>query len=168
MGTDVQTDANGKIIEDLLDKKELVCLNDVRGTRINLQTGIESALDLTLVLNTMAGDSKWEVWSATTVRSDYYPVLCMVGGRMGVRIEGRIPKWIFEKADWDKFQKISDETVARIDVSGSIHYQVTSAIIIAAEEAIPKGRNRGNWKLVPWWNEECHQAVRNSRSIQIS
>lgn len=86
-----------------------------------------------------------------------------MGGRTEVRKEGRIPKWIFEKADWDKFQKLSEETVTRIDMSGSIedaNRQVTSAIIMAAEEAIPKGKNKGNRKLVPWWNEECHQAVR--------
>lgn len=103
------------------------------------------------------------VWTATTVGSDHYPVLCTVGGRTEVRKEGRIPKWIFEKADWDKFQKLSEETVTRIDMSGSIedaNRQVTSAIIRAAEEAIPKGKNKGNQKLVPWWNEECHQAVR--------
>lgn len=44
-----------------MDKRELVSLNDGRGTRINLQTGFESALDLTLVSKTLSGYSKWEV-----------------------------------------------------------------------------------------------------------
>ncbi len=53
--------------------------------------------------------------------------------------------------------------MTRIDTSGNIeevNNQVTSAIIMAVEEAIPKGKNRGNRKLVLWWNEECHKAVR--------
>ncbi len=79
--------------------------------------------------------------------SDHYPVLCRLGGRQEIRVEERIPKWIFEKADWDPFKKMSEETMTRIHASGSIeevNNQVISAIIMAAEEAIPKGKNRGN------------------------
>lgn len=35
-----RTDTNGKIIEELIDERELVCLNNGRGTRINVATGI--------------------------------------------------------------------------------------------------------------------------------
>lgn len=61
-----------------MDERELVSLNDGRGTRINLQTGFESALDLTLVSKTLSGNSKWEVWTVTTVGSDS----CTVSGRL--------------------------------------------------------------------------------------
>ncbi len=125
-------------------------------------TGMESALDLTLVSNTLVGSSKWEVWTTTTLGSDHYPALCRVDARQEVRVEERIPKRIFEKADWDQFKKMREETMTRIDISGKIeevNNQVTSAIIMAVEEAIPKGKNRGNRKPVPWWNEECHKAV---------
>lgn len=37
--------ANGQV-DDLIEERELVCLND--GTRIDVHTGIESVLDLTL------------------------------------------------------------------------------------------------------------------------
>ncbi len=32
---------------------------------------------------------------------------------------------------------------------------------MAAENSIPKISNRKERKLVPWWTEECQQAVRN-------
>ncbi len=73
------TDVNGRVIEDLMDDKELVCINDGRGTRINITTGNESALDITLVSNPLAGISNWHVWNDTTVGSDHYPVSCSVG-----------------------------------------------------------------------------------------
>ncbi len=76
------TDVNGRVIEDLMDDKELVCLNDGRGTRINITTGNESALDITLVSNPLAGISNWHVWNDTTVGSDHYPVSCSVGERV--------------------------------------------------------------------------------------
>lgn len=43
------TDLNGRIIEDLIEERDLVCMNDRRSTRFNLTTGDESVLDLTLV-----------------------------------------------------------------------------------------------------------------------
>ncbi len=52
--------------------RELVSLNDGSGTRINLVTGMESALDLTLGSNTLAGSTRWEVWPTTTLGSNHY------------------------------------------------------------------------------------------------
>lgn len=48
------TITNGKIIEELKDDRGLVCMNDGAGTRINIMTGNESALDITLVSNPLA------------------------------------------------------------------------------------------------------------------
>ncbi len=79
------TDVNGRVIEDLMDDKELVCINDGRGTRINITTGNEAALDITLVSNPLAGISHWHVWNDTTVGSDHYPVSCSVGERVEIR-----------------------------------------------------------------------------------
>ncbi len=159
-----QTDANGQVIEDLMDERGLVCMNDGRGTRVNMAAGTESALDITLVSNSLAGISTWEIWVASTIGSDHYPVLCMVGERGEVSASKGVTKWVFGKADWDKFQRLSEETVNEIDMCGDIdeiNKQVTSAIIKAAERAIPRSKNEKNRRLVPWWMEECRQAVRN-------
>jgi len=37
---------NGQVIEEMLDEKNLVCLNNGVGTRIDVNTGKESVLDL--------------------------------------------------------------------------------------------------------------------------
>ncbi len=44
-----KNDFNGNIIEDMLDKCELVCVNDGRATRIDLAKGKSRSLDLTIV-----------------------------------------------------------------------------------------------------------------------
>lgn len=49
-----RTDPNGQIIEENMDEKNLVCLNDGRYRRINMNTGKVSVLDLTLVLSSFA------------------------------------------------------------------------------------------------------------------
>jgi hypothetical protein len=51
----LRTDVNGQVLEELLDEKGLVSLNDDRGTRIDPVTGNESALDLTLSSSSTAG-----------------------------------------------------------------------------------------------------------------
>ncbi len=101
----------------------------------------------------MAGNTNWEVLTATTVGSDHYPVLCSVGGKLEVGSEDRIAKWNSGKADWERFKNLSDDAMVVVEVSGSIddvNNKITSAIIVEAEEAIPKGRSRVNRKLVPW------------------
>lgn len=50
-----KTDINGQIIEQLLEDNNLVCLNDGRGTRIDVHTGKSSALVLTIVSKEVVG-----------------------------------------------------------------------------------------------------------------
>ena len=48
-------------MEELVDQNKLVCLNDGRGTRVNVNTGSESVLYITLVLTDLAGVTDWKV-----------------------------------------------------------------------------------------------------------
>lgn len=57
---------------------DLVCLNVGWGTRVNVRAGTESAIDLTLVSNSLAGVCSWEVFRGTTVGSDHYPIVVEV------------------------------------------------------------------------------------------
>lgn len=91
-------------------------------------------------------------------------MVCSIGERGEESPGDGSPKWIFEKADWDKFQILNEEAIMRMEVSEDVdelNNQFTSAIIIAAESSIPKSKNRRKRKLVPWWTEECQQAVRD-------
>lgn len=67
------TDINGLEVEKFIDDKELVCINDGKGTRYNSTSNTESAIDLTLVSIEIAGISAWEVKGRSTVGSDHYP-----------------------------------------------------------------------------------------------
>ena len=54
-----RNDSNGMVIEEIMEIKNLVCLNDGSGTRFYSRTGTESAIDLTLVSDSMAGVCHW-------------------------------------------------------------------------------------------------------------
>lgn len=47
---------NGLVIEDLLEIRHSVCVNDGNKTRVDIRSGKESALDLTLVSNNLTID----------------------------------------------------------------------------------------------------------------
>lgn len=101
-------DNNGMVIEELMEEKKLVCLNDGSGTRSNIRMGTVSAIDLTLVSHSLAGVCSWEVNRETTVGSDHYPIFTVVGLRLKEYDTGGMQRWSFSSADWNKFELICD------------------------------------------------------------
>lgn len=110
-------DRNGAIIEELMETKNYVCLNDGSGTRIKVRTGKESVTDLTLVSDSLAGFCSWQVIKDTTIGSDHYPIMT----RLELNIEqyyiGNVQNWCFSNADWEKFKLISDQEMEKIDMN---------------------------------------------------
>ncbi|CAJ1057143.1 RNA-directed DNA polymerase from mobile element jockey [Xyrichtys novacula] len=157
------TDVDGRVVEELMEERELVCLNDGRGTRIDVRTGNESAIDITLVSANLAGVSKWEVLSGKSLGSDHYLIMCTVGGRVEVGAGRGLRKWVYSKAEWNKFREVSEGLLEVVDTNRDVeevNNSVTTAIITAATQAIPRSRNGRTRKLVPWWSEECSKAVK--------
>lgn len=159
-----RTDTNGQVIEELLDEKDLVCINDGSNTRIDVHTGKESVLDLTLVSNSIASVCDWSVYNEGTIGSDHYPIWCKINMETPLVIENRGGKWIFEKANWEKFLDISDKYLSQIHEGMNIETmdsKLKQGLILAAIESIPKSKGRTGQKVVPWWDDECKEAVKN-------
>ena len=53
------TDGNGEAVEELMDIRQLVCLNNGNGTRIDIRTNTMSSLDLTLVSNNITTSDEY-------------------------------------------------------------------------------------------------------------
>ena len=56
-----RTDINGEAVEDMMNDRMLVCLNNGYGTRINAYKNETSCIDLTLVDRKIASRCEWEV-----------------------------------------------------------------------------------------------------------
>lgn len=67
------------VIEELMQSENPMCFNDGSGTRINIRTGTESAVDLTFVSNSLATTCWLEVVKEMTEGSDHYAVLTKTG-----------------------------------------------------------------------------------------
>lgn len=72
-------------------------------------------------------------------------------------------RWIFEKANWAKFEEICEERMVAIDSNQEIDIlnEKVCAIIEAASESIPKIKGKMTRKAVPWWTVTCSKAVRD-------
>lgn len=72
-----KTDYNGGVLEEFLDSKNLVCLNDGRKTRIDVSSGKESVLDLTFASSSLAPLCEWRV-NNKSFGSDHYLVVSKI------------------------------------------------------------------------------------------
>ncbi len=163
------TDANGVIVEEMIERKNLVCINDGSYTRLDVNTGRESAIDLTFVSNSLGGIINWEVLRNCTIGSDHFPIISsIVNNEVRNVNQGNKGKWKYEKADWEKFKVLCEERLKLIKVNEDIgieriYTEVVSTIHNGANECIPKSTGKRVGKIVPWWNEKCSIAVRRKR-----
>ena len=97
---------NDEVIEELMEIKNLVCLNDGNGTRIDIRNGKKSAMDLTLVSETMAGICTWEIVKETILGSDHYPIITEVGVRLEDYDTGGVDRWVFSSVDWENLSRL--------------------------------------------------------------
>lgn len=108
------TDRNGKVVEELMDEMNLICMNDRGGTRVDMRTGQEAVLDLTLVKSRLGGKINWKVLRKCTIGSDHFPVLiemCVNMNNCVKRSERREGRWNYEKANWTEYVKRVEEGI---------------------------------------------------------
>lgn len=105
----LSTDINGLIIEEMIESNNLVCLNDGSGTRLDVNTGRESAIVLTIVSYVLGGIMNWEVLKKCTIGSDHFPIVSPIVNNEDRNLNRcSSEKWKYEKVDWEKFRVLSE------------------------------------------------------------
>lgn len=97
------------------------CINDGSCTRLDVNTGRESAIDLTIVSNVLGGIISLEVLKKCSIGSDHFPIISVIvnNGNRNIN-QGNIGKWKYEKGDWEKFKKVSEEGLKMIKMDEDI------------------------------------------------
>lgn len=160
-----RTDANGLIIEEYIEDKGLVCINDGRGTRYDCVRNKESVIDLTMTSNEMAGITAWEVLKKTLMGSDHYPIVTKIGVELQREEDMRMPRWKIDKANWGLFRELSNKRFEQLHKEewtnvDEFNERVVTAVIKSANESIPKSSGCRSKKNMPWWDEDCRQAIK--------
>ena len=155
---DAVCNTRGNALESLFLRQDVAVLNGESPTHFQIQTGTFSNIDLALSSANAGLDFTWQV-EDDLHGSDHYPILLKTVDGMPTR---GVERWRLEHADWKLFRSIA---VVQGPAEGFHSVQealnhLTSRIHLAAQAAIPRSTGRYRRPPVPWWSQECQQAVR--------
>ena len=166
-------DKRGKIVEEFIVNNDLIILNDQSPTHFNLSYGSSSAIDITLCSSSIATSIEWQT-SDYLYGSDHYPLTIKIAEPIPV-INMHNPRYKFYKAEWPKYKeniskKITDfnnfvenfDSITNIDINCIIE-KFNNIIIEAANDSIPITRLSNCKNSIPWWNEECENAIKSAK-----
>ena len=97
-----QENERGKIVEKLIDRHNLILLNDSVHTRFDTYHQTSSLLDLSLCHPSVYMDVACEI-SSNRLGSDHHPII-ITANTSDHPVPERVPKWNFKKDKCDAFQ----------------------------------------------------------------
>ena len=155
------TDQKGRIIEDVINRNNLLLYNNKSYTYLHPGTGTYSALDLTLADASIFLDYSWKVHD-DTCGSDHFPIILE---NSGPELDDKIPRWNLRRAKWDEFKNsciLKLKTDANDTVEDNITY-FSKTLISIAEESIPRTSSNKKYNK-SWFNDDCKTAIRSRKA----
>ena len=156
-----RNDCRGISLCSIIEENDLCVLNDESPTFVGGNAS-PSHLDLTLCTLGMANRCDWQVHEDETLGSDHLLIELCIQCETTREVYNGKPNWKIKEADWANFRvgclgwKEEDIIDANIDVYAA---NITSAIIGAADDSIPKTSGGQSRIRKPWWSPECQKAV---------
>ena len=152
------TDRRGRILESMILDESLCILNTGERTHFTVPSGQTSALDLSLVSPQLAHLFNWTVHD-DPLGSDHFPV--WIQFQDSPDLGTRPQRWNLRKADWAEFQAVLENSfLSRVETSEMSVEDFTSLVLNSADGCIPKTSGQPRRTPVPWWTEECGDAIR--------
>ena len=152
---DSRRDGRGKLIESVLQDNDLILLNSKSPTFLHSAYNSTSAIDLSVASPTIALDFQWSVHD-DLCGSDHFPIFLTSHAKDNTTH----PRYNFKKANWNLFGDLCSRSIDLKILESDCPVELfTEKIAAAAREAIPPHRGGKNLPRVPWFNEECKQAI---------
>ena len=135
-------------------------MNDKSNTFLDSGKGTFSALDLSICHPSLYLDYKWSVCEDQH-GSDHFPIVIE---SIKTSEEDHNPKWKLNKANWDLFHTLCDESLTTTSLSDSTDCiaDFTSSLIDISEKCIPKTSTYPK-KSNPWYNDDCKEAIKQRK-----
>jgi len=156
------TDDRGRIFEQLLLERPISILNNGTSTHYHIQTGTSSVIDLSVTSSDCLLDFEYSV-DESLHDSDHYPILMTLQRKP--HIGDRADKLDTDKADWSLFYELT-VTNDHPDNYESIDDAVNALELIfshASSATIPTRTGSPKRIPVPWWTQECSEALRERK-----
>ena len=98
-------DHRGRIIENFLNKHNLVLLNKGDSTYHHISNGTETAIDLSICSPSLAPSFDWSI-DGDVHGSDHFPIkIYTTFSPADDSVPRFLPRWNLRKADWTEFEK---------------------------------------------------------------
>ena len=153
-------DPRGDLIEDFITQNDICLMNDKSNTFLDSGKGTFSALDLSICHPSLYLDYEWSVCEDQH-GSDHFPIVIE---SIKTSEEDHNPKWKLNKANWDLFHTLCDESLTTTSLSDSTDHiaDFTSSLIDISEKCIPKTSTNPK-KSNPWYNDDCKEAIKQRK-----
>ena len=153
-------DLRGDLIEDFITQNDICLMNDKSNTFLDSGKGTFSALDLSICDPSLYLDYEWSVCEDQH-GSDHFPIVIE---SIKTSEENHNPKWKLNKANWDLFHTLCDESLTTTSLSDSTDCiaDFTSSLIDISEKCIPKTSTNPK-KSNPWYNDDCKEAIKQRK-----
>ena len=135
-------------------------MNDKSNTFLDSGKGTLSALDLSLCHPSLYLDFDCSVCKDQH-GSDHFPIVIE---SIQTHEEDHNAKWKLNKANWDLFHTLCDESLTTTSLSDSTDCiaDFTSSLINISEKCIPKTSTNPK-KSNPWYNDDCKEAIKQRK-----
>lgn len=159
------TNTRGRIVENFCLQNDLFVANNGQATHVpHISAHSFSAIDLTIVNSAFGLEVDWQL-EEDARGSDHIPIL--ISCKMKTKKLERIPKFIFEKADWNQFDIDADLSNLNFDEnSENILEQILSIITDAANNNIPKTKSKITRRCPPWLTNEIKTLINKRKNLQ--
>lgn len=154
---DSVTNPRGVMLAAAVEDLDLCILNSGEVTHYHTPSNSVSVLDLSLCSSDAFLDFSWRV-TEDLCGSDHYPIVLASPEAV---LSPCVPRWRVDRADWKSFRSLS-KVECRIEEFEGVEEAVdyfTNFLQWSAEQSIPQTSGVLNRRPVPWWSEECRQAV---------
>ncbi len=155
------TNNRGNVINQFITRNDTFLLNSGKPTHFSSANGTFSAIDLTFCSPSIAHLLHWEPQNDLHF-SDHFPInISLVN--TNPQIKQKTPKWLVQKADWDKFQRHFQIPMPLNTELDLLLEDLVKAILHAASNSIPKTSVNVPNRKVPWWCPEIKLAIKNRK-----
>ena len=153
--------SRGQLLEKILFDYPVSIMNTEGPTHIDPRTRTETCIDLSLCSNSVMLDFVWRL-DRCLHNSDHYPISLTFHEHESYE---RPMKWFFDGANWNRFSELTTVESTE-DIFNNINDMVvyfTTLILNAAIICIRRSNGRIKGKSVPWWNNDCKEAIKEKR-----
>lgn len=156
------TSPRGRMMEEFLDRNELVILNTGEPTFLSSSYGTLSAIDIAASSPAIYNRISWTPFSDLH-GSDHFPIkIHIADSHTPLK---RKSNWIISKADWTTYRETASPPNIEMDMLDidTANTLLTDTIINAATATIPKSSENPKRPPVPWFNQACKEARKERR-----